>query len=253
MTSSVADVPPSSLGDGELIAALENIEARRRSDYAHELRIVAELDGRNVALDNGCSDVAALLRQVLRINPAAARRYVAHTRALIHSYSTTGAVIDPDLPDVAEALGQGAVDPEHVEVIRATVAKFPRPVSLEDRTKAEQILLAASREHEPAIITRLGREILQRLDQDGTPPDDAELARPRRSLDLCEYAGGRLRGSFDLDPETGVLLTNLLSPHTAPCEADDGPDPRSRAERQADGLAEILRLAAACPQGPTEA
>ncbi|MGH3519716.1 MAG: DUF222 domain-containing protein, partial [Haloechinothrix sp.] len=152
-----------------------------------------------------------------------------------------------------DALGEGAIGPGHVEAIRATVDRFPRPISLEDRVKAEEILVAAARDHEPAVIARLGREILARLDQDGTPPDDEELARPRRSLDLCEYAGGRLRGSFDLDPETGTLLSNLLSPHTSPCDTDEGPDPRSRAERQGDAFAEVLRLAAACPDGPTEA
>jgi hypothetical protein len=60
-------------------------------------------------------------------------------------------------------------------------------------------------------------------------------------------------GSFDLDAESGALLTNLLSPLSAPRAGDDGPDTRGRAERYGDALAEVVRLAARCPDTPGEA
>lgn len=242
----------SSLSDADLLAELRDCEQRSRAAYARELRVLAEIEGRNLAPGMGYADTAALAREALRINPLDARRRMHHTHSLVASYSPTGAALEPELPEVLAAAEAGAIGAEHIEAIRATVAKFPRPLHLADREAAQTILLDAARIHEPAIVARLGREILVRLDQDGTPPDDTDLHRPHRSLDLTEYAGGRVAGSFDLDPETGALLTNLLSPHTAP-DTSLGPDPRSKPERQADAFAEILRLAATNEAGPTEA
>ncbi|MPY77350.1 MAG: DUF222 domain-containing protein [Actinophytocola sp.] len=133
---------------------------------------------------------------------------------------------------------------------RSSYGAAPAPI----RTAAERILLDAAHQHEPNIVTKLGREIHARLDQDGPPPDHRDLHRPHRSLDRHETAEGRVYGRFDLAPETGSLLTNLLSPHTTPDNSSaDGPDLRTKLERDADGLAEILRLAAANENSPTEA
>ncbi|MGH3517235.1 MAG: DUF222 domain-containing protein, partial [Haloechinothrix sp.] len=98
MTSPVADIAPSSLGEEDLIAALANCERARHRIYAAQLRIIAEVDGRGIATERGCGEVAALVRQVLHVNPGEARRRVAHARALVASFAPTGAALDPELP-----------------------------------------------------------------------------------------------------------------------------------------------------------
>jgi hypothetical protein len=54
-----------------------------------------------------------------------------------------------------------------------------------------------------------------------------------------------------LDPETGVLLEELLKPFEKPLPKEEGPDPRSYAERAGDALADVLQMAANCPDLPT--
>ncbi|TQJ05870.1 uncharacterized protein DUF222 [Amycolatopsis cihanbeyliensis] len=242
------------MGEEELLAALGEIEQRRRADYARELAVLAELDGRNTAARKGYRDVAALAREVLRINPHDARQRVAHAQAVVVRYGPTGVPLEPELPEVGQVAADGAIGPEHIESIRATVARFPQPVSLPDREHAEALLTKAAREHEPHTVTALGREIVARLDQDGNPPTEDQLARPERFLDWRTTRGGRLHGTFDLDTETAALLTGLIEPRARPHSTTEEPDRRNKYQRQGDAFAEVLRVAAGCPEeGPTEA
>ncbi|WP_216214963.1 HNH endonuclease signature motif containing protein [Amycolatopsis aidingensis] len=242
------------MGEEELLAALGEIEQRRRADYARELAVLAELDGRNTASRKGYRDVAALTREVLRVNAYDARQRVAHARAVVARHSPTGIPLEPDLPEVGAALAEGAIGPEHLEVIRATVAKFPQPIHLADREHAEALLTKAAREYEPHTVGSLGKEILARLDQDGNPPTEDELARPERFLDWRTTRDGRLRGTFDLDAETAAVLTGLVEPRAKHRGTKEEPDRRSKFQRQGDAFADVLRVAAGCPEeGPTEA
>ncbi|GAB3497330.1 uncharacterized protein DUF222 [Amycolatopsis cihanbeyliensis] len=244
----------SRMGEEELLAALGEIEQQRRVLYARELAVLAELDGRNTASRKGYRDVAALAREILRVNPHDARQRVAHARALVARHGPTGTPLEPDLPEVGTALAEGAIGPEHVEVIRATVAKFPQPIHLDDRDHAEALLTKAAREYEPHTVGTLSKEILARLDQDGTPPTEEELVQPDRVLDWRTTRGGRIRGNFDLDAETAALLTGLVEPRATPRSTKEAPDRRSKYQRQGDAFAEVLRVAAGCPEeGPTEA
>lgn len=242
----------SSMGDTELLAVLADKERARRQLYAEELAVLAELDGRGVAGPLGYSDVAAIARELLRMNPAAARQQMAHARALAGDTTPVGARLPADLPLVAEAVADGAIGPEHVEAIRACVVKLPDATN-ETRAGAEEVLLAAARHCEPAAVVQLGREIHDRLDQDGTPPADDELAHPHRSLDFRETRTGRLRGSFDLDAETGAQFQNLIGPLSKPTPTPEGEPARSRSQRQGDAFAELIQRAASDTDRPTEA
>jgi hypothetical protein len=243
----------SALGDAELLDALRDKEIERRRTYADELRLIAEIDARGIAVERGCHiGVGALLREMLNLNPGDVRRMIAHAQALNGSISPSGARIEPPLPLVADALATGTVGPEHVEAIRKALAKLPDSASLEDQVMAEKILCEAATSSEPYILKRLGEEIERRLNPDGDEPSDKDPLRPKRRLDMREGENG-VSGTFDLDPETGALLTNLLSPLTEPRPTEDGPDRRSPSERRGDAFADIVRLAAGCPDVPNEA
>ncbi|MEU6645178.1 DUF222 domain-containing protein [Saccharomonospora sp. NPDC046836] len=218
-------ISPMSLGDKELVDGLRGLEQGRRESYA---------------------------REMFNLNPIDARRMVAHARALLPSVTTSGAPVAAELPMTADTLRNGLIGPEHVEAIHKAILQLPLDATDEDRAAAEKILCEAAIVSEPRIIARLGREIRDRLDPDGAEPKDEALIRPKRWLDFRETANG-VTGTFGLDKEAGALLANLLSPLTAPRSSDDGPDLRSRDERYGDAFAEILALAARCPNSPTEA
>jgi hypothetical protein len=182
-----------------------------------------------------------------------ARRMAVHAEALCGRVTPTGARADPPLPVVADALADGVVGPDHVEAIRKAITGLPDAASTEDRVVAEKILCEAATTSEPFVVKRLGDEIAQRLDPDGDEPKEKDLLRPQRRLDVQETRDGRVLGRFDLDSETGALLTTLLSLHTAPHSTDDGPDRRSGAERYGDAFRDILTLAAQCESTPSEA
>jgi len=253
MTTFLPSAPVSALSDAELLDALREKEVQRRQTYRDELRLIAEIDGRGLAAPRGYSDVAALVREMFGLNPADARRIAEHAYRLNAHLSPSGARIEASLPRVADALGDGTIGPEHVETIVAAVRALPPSASAEDRVAAEEILCEAATASEPRIVARLGREIRDRLDQDGDPPPDKDRVRPLRRLDITERRGGGITGTFDLDTETGALLTALLSPLTEPRSSDEGPDLRSPAERRGDALAEVLRLAAKSPDVASEA
>ncbi|GAB3476254.1 hypothetical protein GCM10027521_07020 [Amycolatopsis cihanbeyliensis] len=115
---------------------------------------------------------------------------MAHARTAVARHGPTGTPLKPDLPEVGAAVAEGAIGPEHEETIRATVARFPQPVSLPDREHAEALLTTAAREYEPHTVTALGREIVARLNQDGNPPTEHHLTRPTRFLDWRDTRGG---------------------------------------------------------------
>ncbi|NIJ10811.1 hypothetical protein FHU38_001155 [Saccharomonospora amisosensis] len=241
------------LGDEEVVAALRRLEIESRRLYAARLRLIAEIDARGLAGPLGYSGAAALVREVGGHNPGAARKLVAQARALNSSVTRTGAVVEAELPRTAEALWDGSIGPEHVEAIRAAVEILPRKVSPDDRQSAEAILVEAAQASEPRIVTRLGREIRARLDPDGEPPEEGYGAGSGPWLALRPRPDGGLTGVFGLDAESGALLTNLLSPLTAPRVEGGAVDSRSRDERYGDALVDVLRLAARSPRAPDEA
>jgi len=101
---------------------------------------------------------------------------------------------------------------------------------------------------DPVELARLGRHILEVI-----APEEADrllgeaLAREearasRRHLSLRPDPTGGLRVTGRLDPQTAALLEAALEPLAKPRPADqDGPDPRTRGQRQADALGQPCR------------
>jgi len=63
-SSAFEPAPVSSLSDAELLDALREKEIERRQAYRDELRLIAEIDARGLAVARGYSDVAALVREM---------------------------------------------------------------------------------------------------------------------------------------------------------------------------------------------
>jgi hypothetical protein len=89
---------------------------------------------------------------------------------------------------------------------------------------------AAERPHED--LARLVHEVLEQLDQDGPEPDPTE----QRFLTFAKHADGSITGRFHLDALAGEKFQAALEAHR---QADrPAADSRSRAQQQADALAQ---------------
>jgi hypothetical protein len=232
-----------------LVEAVTAAETRLRQAYSAMLRLVSELDSRGVAPELGYSNTAALLVHTLRISRADARHRLAQA-AELHSQTTlTGSVIEAALPHTAAALAQGVVGAEHVDVIRKTLGNLPllRP---EQRDQAEQVMVAQAGEDDPRALARFGARVRDIVDPDGPRPPDDDPVLPERELRRHIRRDGTMEFKGRLDAETTSLFEALLKPFD---KSDPGVvEHRGHAERAGDAFADVLKLAANCPDLPTQ-
>ncbi|TCO41464.1 HNH endonuclease signature motif containing protein [Actinocrispum wychmicini] len=234
--------------DTELVDAATAAETRLRQAYAESLRLLSELDSRGVATKLGYSNTPALLIHTLRISRTDARHRLAQAEDLHTTTTPTGSVIDPALPQTASALARGEVSSEHVDVIRKTLANLPH-LDAEQRATAEQVMLTRAAEDDPKALDRFGARVRDIVDPDGPPPPEEEPTRPARMLRRHIRRDGTLEFKGHLDLESAQLFENLLKPFEKP--HPEGDDTRGYAERAGDAFADVLRMAANCPDLPT--
>lgn len=175
------------LGDEELLGALRGSQDRLNRDYGEQLALLAEVLTRGLVQTTGYGSATRLLRDMLRIGQAEANRKLAHATALTGRGPATGEALPPLLPATAEAVRDGAVGAEHVEIIQRVVGALPADVDPDDREVAERTLAEAARTLDPAAIAKLGRAIRERLDQDGRP-----RPRPNCAVRSTSCAGPRV-------------------------------------------------------------
>ena len=240
-------------GDKELCAAMVEIQARMRRDYAALLEIVSEAENRGVAKSTGCGSLPQLLTDVLRIRPSEAKRCVEQAVAVMPNRMITGGELSPALPATGEAAREGALDRDHVATIHKHVAALPGWLSAEQRATFETALVEQAHIGHAGAVDRFATELRARLDQDGAPPRDERWVRPRNEVTYAVRSDGRTVGRFDLDAEAGALFRAVIDPLAKPAPAEDGvPDERTAGERQGDGFVDLVRLAAASDDMPSQ-
>jgi uncharacterized protein DUF222/HNH endonuclease len=238
----------------ELLCAAREVETRMRHDYAVLLDLVAELDTRNVAEEQGYPSLPDLLRDVLRITRTEAKRRIGHAQAILDVALVSGGTVQAPLPQTGRALRAGELGPEHVDTITKSLLRLPDSVSPDQRAWAEGILVQAATDLDARTLAKLGARLRAELDQDGTLPSYQELAHPANELRFTTKPNGRLAFRGELDSEASALFQSVLSPLAKPHPSSaEGPDPRTSAERYGDALVEVLHLAADTGQLPSEA
>jgi hypothetical protein len=238
-----------SLVDGKaLVDAVRRLEVLSRKIHSAGLEIVHEIDRRGIAGELGCSNTAALLREVLRLSPSGAAKRVKDANALQPWLSPTGARVPAELPETAAALRAGELSPEHVQVVRDVVRKLPDEIRDQARDGVERALVEESRRFDPTVVARIGVHLLNALDPDGTLQDELE-SRRRRELTFRESTNGMIDVRGRLDKDGAATVQAALSPLTKPRDAEDRrPGPR----RLADALVELARHALDAGRLPTE-
>src|SRR6185312_10026556 len=193
---------------------------RNRIDAALA-RTVRVADSKRAFAGDGMKTAASWLRGHCRLSKAAASLVVRTGRAL------------EQLPSAEAAHAAGALTAEQVDVIAQITS--PKHAGLIDARGGTvdgvgQVLtrFAVERPHEE--LTRLVRQVLERLDQDGPEPDPTD----ERFLSFAQHADGSITGRFHLDPVGAQKVQAALEAHR---QADrPAGDQRTTGQQQADAL-----------------
>jgi hypothetical protein len=206
------------------------------------------LDNRGVATEFGYSNTVALLMHVLRITRKDARQRLARAADLFEQTTPTGAVIEPSLPQSAEALVRGDISTDHVDVIRTTLNGLD-DLEPEKRALAEEFMLRQAADDDPRALARFGGRVRDMVDPDGPPPPPDPDPGPTQWMRRNVRRDGSTELTALLDVESSQRLDALMKLLDKPYP--EANDTRSSSERAGDAFADVLRMAANCPDLPT--
>lgn len=240
--------------DAGLPDQVRAIESVSRMVHSVMLGAVAELESRNIAAPAGFRNTKQLLAGMLNLSPTEAGTRVTHAGLLGPRRALGGAILAPLLPETAAALAAGEIGPAQVKVITETITAIPATVSPADRDGAEAELARHARSFHPTALHKIGQRILAHLDPDGPEPrDEPEPAPSAGELRFWERRDGRLGLQGHLEPEHSAAFRTLIEQLAAPRPAENIPDARTAAQRNADALLEICGLARAAQDCPSTA
>ncbi|WP_030474330.1 DUF222 domain-containing protein, partial [Lentzea aerocolonigenes] len=230
------------LSTDELLRSLvdEVTEIRVRENAA--LQIVAELDRRGAASELGYRNLPQVLRHVVRWDLHVASRWIANAALLTNEITPTGSELAPVLPLTAQAVAEGALSVEHVAAVAAVMETVP--------AEHETTVVGYARDFEPVTVRKLGKTLAYSLFQNDPEPRDPEPAPPTNQH-LMQWKNGRLEIRAKLDKVAGAKYEALLDPLAKPRpDTGQGPDERSRSEREGDALADLIDLMLRADQLP---
>ena len=165
----------------------------------------------------------------------------------------------PDLPETAAASRYGLIGPEHVRIIRDTVAKLPYNADESDRARFDLELAGVAVAERPEVLRREAALLLAEYDAIRDDPVTRESSRAARREFILgpQDADGMSRGRFCLDPEARaymeIVFAKLARPGMCnaadPMPAVDGEpdlfaaagDPRTTAQRNHDAVKAAMR------------
>jgi Domain of unknown function (DUF222) len=237
----VVDCPLYGLGPeqcGDLLASVVALESRLA---ALRLRLVTAAELAGTAEHVGAPNTAAWLRANTRTDRATAGRAVKLAKSLDGEFALTG-----------DALAAGRVSEEQARVIVRAVAALPSSVGTADRRQGEAHLIEQAAMFDPVELARLGRRLLEVIAPEeadrllGEQLKREEARAGRRELFIRPDGQGGARLSGRLDAEGAAMLDAALDPLARPRPSDEeGPDPRTLGQRNADALVELARRALA--------
>lgn len=221
------------LDDAGLIAALRASVERARSAHADVVSVVGEMKRRGLNVRTGHASLAQLLKHTTRMDTREAKRLLVQVEAVCPTVTATGALVEPRLPLVASAAAEGVLSSAHLSALAAAMQDLP--------AEAEQTLVDTARAADPVRV----RFIADKIRASTEEPLTTAPAKPRNMLQFKRKRDGRLQFTGTLTPEHGEKFPALVSDLTAPESSD-----RTLIERQGDGFADLLDLAARSPRPP---
>ena len=234
--------------DTRLVGFLHQFERFRNRLPLVDHQAVKDAQRRDLAGSLCHSTLPRLLAAMLRISPAEAAQRVRAAETLAERLSMTGQPLPPVRPYLAAAQRDGEVSPEQADIVTRSLGKVDRvgfdPAKVD---YGEQVLAEYARQLGPKDLHRLAEQIVDRIDPDGTAPDD-KVQADRRFLHLHSTKDGGYAGEFRLTGQAGLKLQALLGPLAKPrgnvAVTEDGrpveePDLRHHGQRMHDALEEV--------------
>ena len=238
----------------DLLDTARTIEQISRLHYAVQVAVAGEIDLARLAQTHGQPSTPALLRHGLNIGPGDAKARVRTARQILPQDAISGGEIPPQLPELGDALGAGAVGAEQATIVVKTMSRIPTDVPTEIREQAESTLVGHASTMDPIHLSLVAEKLLTTLDPDG----DFEPKDPANRAELA--LGGRdartgltpIKGRLD-DQSVAVFIA-ATDAHAQPRPESDGiKDQRSAATRLAQALTAVLEDYLTAGTGPVQA
>ncbi|MCA2214923.1 HNH endonuclease signature motif containing protein [Jidongwangia harbinensis] len=223
-----------SLTDAEIADTLHAAHRLQQIAAAVTLHVIRQADLRELHREDGFRTTATWLRTQLRLDPRTARDLVDHATTLDHR------------PHLDHALSTGAIDARHSEVIAAALRALPADTPADTTDRAEAILIDHARHLEPAPLGKAGHRILEHIAPEVAEEADRlalerqdDRAHRGRGLTLSAPWNGTVRITGRLGVEDAAIVHAALDPLCVPHHDDT----RTPAQRRADALTDVCRLA----------
>ncbi|MGW4243908.1 DUF222 domain-containing protein [Nocardia sp. NPDC004722] len=212
-----------SLTDAEFTAFLRDLETCKRQLSALDSPLVIAIAERGLPQSTGAGSPKEFLRQTLSLS-----RYDAAGRVKIAEVCGEFLAIDGTprpvgLSATAEAYEAGAISRDHVRNVVDVMNHLPADIAPEAYAEIEQQLVEHCVTGWPDDLPKMGREILARLDPEGTVISDADRRR-RRGITLGRAGvDGMSKVEGWLTPELRAYLDAFLAKYARPgmCNIDD--------------------------------
>ncbi|WP_281894374.1 HNH endonuclease signature motif containing protein [Phytohabitans aurantiacus] len=234
-----AGTPVWSLSNPDLVDALHTAHDAQQMLAAVKLHLIREIQGRNLPIAQEAANTAAWLRERLHISIHTARRTVDLAQALDRR------------PVLDTALSSGTINMEQAHIVAKTVHDLADEAAADMVDLAEKALIAEFADWEPAILRKAAQRILAHVapevadEADRRAAErDEKRAQRTRAFTLTNNGDGRFRVTGWLDAEAAAIVNAALDPL---CKPDLE---RTPAQRRADALVEVCRLALRTEQLP---
>jgi hypothetical protein len=230
------------LDDAELLARHARLAEKRRRIDAALAASSAEIDRRS-ARELGYDGLAQRLGS--RTPELLVEQLTGVSRREATSLVRVGALLDTDSP-LAAPVSQGALSIEAADVIDSTLGQVASAASPAAIAQATERLASEAPTMSLTRLAQRAREVRDELDAEGVAHHEHEL-RDRRYLRLVPQSDGAVRLTGLLDPESAALVTSVFDAVTAPRRPSFSSTPaprddRTRDQRMADTLVDIVRL-----------
>ena len=186
----LADGALHGLDDAGFVTAWQSMEQVRNRIPLIDHQLIAAAHTRNLPAALTQKTMIRTLMSVLRLSPGEASRRVRAAAAVGERTSMLGQPLPPLRPHLAAAPRAGRVSAEQVSIIERALAKVDgRGFDPADLDEGEQLLTQFPGTFATQDLRLLADQIVDRIDPDGTVPNDERNA-DRRHLHLRPTQGG---------------------------------------------------------------
>ena len=234
--------------DVAFVRVLQQFERVRNQTALVDHRAVRDAEARRLPDALTQPNLAAVLVQALLLSHGEAARRVRAAEQVGERIAMTGEPLAPLRPALAAAQREGDASPEQVDVcVRAIASVDHRGFDPADLDMADELLATYTHSFQPQHLRQLAQRVVDRIDPDGTVPQD-QLNADRRHLAFRKLTDGMYACEGRLTGAAGAKLQAVLGPLAQPrvekVTLDDGQvvdqdDPRHHGQRTHDALEEV--------------